>query len=228
MSEALKIASSCAWQLRYLHHEANPRIIHRDIKASNVLLDADFEPKVADFGFAKLIPDGVTQLTTRVKGTLGYLAPEYAMWGKVSESCDVYSFGILVLEIISARKPIERLPRGVKRDIVQWAWPHIEKGALDQLVDPRLKGRFDPTQLRTAVAVAMRCTDCNPENRPTMMEAVDLIRNGRKKEVFLLGEMVAKSYVHDDDDDDDNDDDRGYSATPNVTKRIPWATSRMR
>lgn len=95
-----------------MHHEADPHIIHRDIKAGNILLDSEFQAKVADFGFAKLIPEGVTHLTTRVKGTLGYLAPEYAMWGKVSENCDVYSFGILLLEIVSGKKPIEKLFRG--------------------------------------------------------------------------------------------------------------------
>ena len=100
---------------RYLHHYATPHIIHRDVKASNVLLDSNFEAQVADFGFAKLIPDGATHVTTRVKGTLGYLAPEYAMWGKVSESCDVYSFGILLLEILSGKKPIEKLGAGKKR-----------------------------------------------------------------------------------------------------------------
>ncbi|OAY63006.1 PTI1-like tyrosine-protein kinase [Ananas comosus] len=138
----MKIAIGAAEGLAYLHHEASPHIIHRDIKASNVLLDSDFTAKVADFGFAKLVPDGVTHLTTRVKGTLGYLAPEYAMWGKVSESCDVYSFGILLLETATARRPIEKLPGGVKREIVQWAAPLVEKGRWDRLVDPRLAGRY--------------------------------------------------------------------------------------
>ncbi|CAM8980508.1 unnamed protein product [Rhodiola kirilowii] len=175
--------------IAYLHHEANPHIIHRDIKASNVLLDSNFQAKVADFGFAKLIPDGVSHLTTRVKGTLGYLAPEYAMWGKVSESCDVYSFGILLLEIISARKPIEKLPGGLKRDIVQWVTPHFQNDAYDKIADPKLKGRFDGAQLKMIIMVAMRCVNGDPEKRPRMEEVVQWLKGGslvryrRKKEL---------------------------------------------
>ncbi|KAL6127067.1 hypothetical protein ACLB2K_075111 [Fragaria x ananassa] len=174
----LSIMIGSADGLSYLHHEANPHIIHRDIKASNVLLDNDFQAKVADFGFAKLIPEGVSHLTTRVKGTVGYLAPEYAMWGKVSESCDVYSFGILLLEIISGRKPIEKLPGGVKRDIVQWATPYVKKGAYNHIADPRLKGKFDREQVKFTITIAMKCTDNNPENRPTMKQVADWLKGG--------------------------------------------------
>ncbi|XP_028221101.1 PTI1-like tyrosine-protein kinase At3g15890 [Glycine soja] len=185
----MTIAIGAAEGLGYLHHEANPHIIHRDIKASNVLLDTEFEAKVADFGFAKLIPEGVSHLTTRVKGTLGYLAPEYAMWGKVSGSCDVYSFGILLLEILSAKKPIEKLPGGVKRDIVQWVTPHVQKGNFLHIADPKLKGHFDLEQLKSVVMIAMRCTDNSPEKRPSMAEVVEWLKGGmgrRKKEIPYL------------------------------------------
>ncbi|PKA66597.1 PTI1-like tyrosine-protein kinase [Apostasia shenzhenica] len=190
--QRVRIALGSAAGIAYLHHEANPHIIHRDIKASNVLLDATFRPRVADFGFAKLIPDGVSHLTTRVKGTLGYLAPEYAMWGKVSESCDVYSFGILLLELVAGRRPIEKLPGGVKRDIVQWAMPFAERGRWEEIADPKLGGKVDAVQLRNVVIVALKCTDGCPENRPAMREVVGMLRAGlgarRKKEMAAVAE----------------------------------------
>ncbi|OMP07824.1 hypothetical protein CCACVL1_01218 [Corchorus capsularis] len=172
----MKVAIGSAEGILYLHHEVSPHIIHRDIKASNVLLDSDFEPLVADFGFAKLIPEGVSHMTTRVKGTLGYLAPEYAMWGKVSESCDVYSFGILLLELLTGRKPIEKLPGGVKRTITEWAEPLIAKGRFRDLVDPRLRGNFDENQLKQAINVAALCVQNEPEKRPNMKEVVGMLK----------------------------------------------------
>lgn len=184
-----------------------------------MLLDNDFQAKVADFGFAKLIPEGVSHLTTRVKGTLGYLAPEYAMWGKVSESCDVYSFGILLLEIISGRKPIEKLPGGVKRDIVQWATPYVKKGAYNHIADPRLKGKFDREQVKFTITIAMKCTDNNPENRPTMKQVADWLKGGmgtKKKEITNVGGM-------EDDENEENDgndtDFEGYGMEVSDNKK---------
>ncbi|KAG0500106.1 hypothetical protein HPP92_000178 [Vanilla planifolia] len=163
--------------VRYLHHEADPRIIHRDIKASNVLLDSDFNPLVADFGFAKLIPDGVSHMTTRVKGSLGYLATEYAMWGKVSESCDVYSFGILLIEA-RLRPEAHRAPPGWgEADHHHRAEPLMASTSrLTEIVDPRLHGDFDVQQLRRVLHAAARAVQSEPDRRPTMNQVLDVIR----------------------------------------------------
>lgn len=204
---------------RYLHHEVTPHIIHRDIKASNVLLDSNFEPLVADFGFAKLIPDGVSHMTTRVKGTLGYLAPEYAMWGKVSESCDVYSFGILLLELVTGRKPIEKLPGGIKRTITEWAEPFILKERFKDLVDPKLRGNFNESQLRQAINIAALCVQGEPENRPNMKEVVNLLKGyepGGKMlqmriENIKYGEdLMALDQASDDDGGNYEEESNGY------------------
>ncbi|KAI3757538.1 hypothetical protein L6452_05078 [Arctium lappa] len=230
----MNIAIGSAEGLAYLHHEVTPHIIHRDIKASNVLLDSDFEAKVADFGFAKLIPDGVTHMTTKVKGTLGYLAPEYAMWGKVSESCDVYSFGILLLEILSAKKPLEKLPGGIKRDIIQWATPFVQKDTYEHIVDPRLKGMFDLVQLKVVVKIALACTDSNPENRPSMIEVVEWLKSGvgsRRKEMHIVKDHVDDETEDDEDFGDDDDDDTDYYETfdlKNHSGRVPRMPSRTR
>lgn len=159
-----------------MHQEVTPHIIHRDIKASNILLDSDFEPLVADFGFAKLIPEGVSHMTTRVKGTLGYLAPEYAMWGKVSESCDVFSYGILLLELMTGRKPIEKLPGGAKRTIIDWVDTMINKGRFKDLADRKLKGQLNWKQFEHIIHLAIMCVHQDPNKRPTIKEVVESLK----------------------------------------------------
>ncbi|KAK9032549.1 hypothetical protein V6N11_056809 [Hibiscus sabdariffa] len=206
----MKIAVGSAEGILYLHHEATPHIIHRDIKASNVLLDSNFEPLVADFGFAKLIPEGVSHMTTRVKGTLGYLAPEYAMWGKVSESCDVYSFGILLLELVTGRKPIEKLPGGVKRTISEWAEPFIAEGRFKELVDPKLRGYFDENQLKQAIYVAALCVQNEPEKRPNMKEVAGMLKGYASRGNLMKTRMDSIKYKEEllalDQTSDDGDD----------------------
>lgn len=179
----MNIAIGSAEGIVYLHHHATPHIIHRDIKASNVLLDADFNAQVADFGFARLIPDGATHVTTRVKGTLGYLAPEYAMLGKASESCDVYSFGILMLELASGKKPIEKLSPTVKRTIIDWALPLVREKKFNEIADSRLNGKYVEEELKRLVLIALLCSQNQPEKRPTMLDVVDLLK-GESKEKF--------------------------------------------
>lgn len=170
----------------YLHHHATPHIIHRDVKASNVLLDSDFQARVADFGFAKLIPDGATHVTTRVKGTLGYLAPEYAMLGKASESCDVYSFGILLLELASGKKPIEKLSLTVRRTITDWALPLAQERKFEEMADPRLNGEFVKEELKRMVIVALLCSQNDPDRRPTMLEVVELLKGESREKLMSL------------------------------------------
>lgn len=177
----------------YLHHHATPHIIHRDIKASNVLLDSDFKAQVADFGFAKLIPDGATHVTTRVKGTLGYLAPEYAMLGKASESCDVYSFGILLLELASGKKPLEKLSSTMKRAITDWALPLARERKFEELVDQRLNGKYTEDELKRVVFVGLICAQNSPEKRPTMLEVIELLKGDKEKLDILENDEMFKS-----------------------------------
>ncbi|CAN6706915.1 unnamed protein product [Malus baccata var. baccata] len=193
----MNIAIGSAEGVAYLHHHATPHIIHRDIKASNVLVDSDFQAQVADFGFARLIPDGATHVTTRVKGTLGYLAPEYAMLGKASESCDVYSFGILLLELASGKKPIEKVSRGMKRTVTDWALPLACERKFDEIADPKLNGKYLEDELKRVVFVALLCAHSWPERRPTMLEVVELLKGESKEKLAQLenDELFKTSQV---------------------------------
>lgn len=138
----VRVAAGAAWGIAYLHEDCHPRIIHRDIKSSNILLDINFEAQVADFGLAKLAADTNTHVSTRVMGTFGYLAPEYVASGKVTEKSDVFSFGVVLLELITGRKPVDACQPYGAESFVEWACPllteALEKGDFDEFADSRL------------------------------------------------------------------------------------------
>lgn len=171
--------------LAFLHEDLVPHIVHRDIKASNILLDRDFSPKIGDFGLAKLFPDDITHISTRIAGTTGYLAPEYAMGGHLTKMADVYSFGVLVLEIISGRSSARADWGSSGKLLLEWAWKLYEEGRLQELIDTELED-YPEAQVIRYMKVAFFCTQASANRRPLMSQVVDMLtRNMRLNEKQL-------------------------------------------
>uniref|UniRef100_A0A0D9Y1R3 Protein kinase domain-containing protein n=1 Tax=Leersia perrieri TaxID=77586 RepID=A0A0D9Y1R3_9ORYZ len=171
-----RVAIGVAQGLAYLHHDLLYSIVHRDIKSSNILLDADFEPKVADFGIAKVLQARGDRdaSTITIAGTYGYLAPEYAYSSKATTKCDVYSFGVVLMELATGKKPIE--PEfGETRDIVQWVSGKVAAGAEAEALDKRLEWSPFKEEMVQALRVAVRCTCSIPGLRPTMADVVQML-----------------------------------------------------
>ncbi|XP_044472236.1 probable receptor-like serine/threonine-protein kinase At5g57670 [Mangifera indica] len=179
-----KIALGVARGLHYLHKCCKHRIIHRDIKASNVLLGPDYEPQITDFGLAKWLPNKWTHhAVIPIEGTFGYLAPEYFMHGIVDEKTDVFAFGVLLLEIITGRKPVD----SSQQNLLLWAKPFIESGNITELIDPSLENNYDSDQLHRLVLASAYCVRQSSIQRPSMSEVLELLTNGH-------GSEVAKSW----------------------------------
>lgn len=172
----LKIALGAAKGLAYLHEDCHPKIIHRDIKATNILLESNFEAKVADFGLAKFSSDADTHISTRVMGTFGYLAPEYALSGKLTDKSDVFSFGVMLLELITGRRPVDSSHSFTEDTFVDWARPlltrALEEGNFDDLVDHRLQKDYNRNEMVRMISCAAACVNLSARRRPRMSQVV--------------------------------------------------------
>ncbi|XVF66324.1 hypothetical protein PTKIN_Ptkin10aG0026200 [Pterospermum kingtungense] len=186
-----KIAVGAAEGLRYLHEGCQRRIIHKDIKASNILLTEDFDAQISDFGLAKWLPDQWTHhIVSKVEGTFGYLPPEFFMHGIVDEKTDVYAFGVMLLELVTGRQAVD----SSQQSLVLWAKPLINENKIKELVDPTLGDVYDSEELTRLTGTASICIHQSAVNRPQMSQVVDILRgNLRCLETLKLHE---KSVLH--------------------------------
>ncbi|CAA7406092.1 unnamed protein product [Spirodela intermedia] len=174
----MKIALDAARGLAYLHEDSQPCVIHRDFKASNILLENNFHAKVSDFGLAKQAPEGrANYLSTRVMGTFGYVAPEYAMTGHLLVKSDVYSYGVVLLELLTGRKPVDMSQPSGQENLVTWARPILrDKDRLEDLADPKLAGKYPRDDFLRVCTIAAACVASEASQRPTMGEVVQSLK----------------------------------------------------
>nr|GMD88658.1 probable receptor-like serine/threonine-protein kinase At5g57670 [Ipomoea batatas]GME00633.1 probable receptor-like serine/threonine-protein kinase At5g57670 [Ipomoea batatas]GME02235.1 probable receptor-like serine/threonine-protein kinase At5g57670 [Ipomoea batatas]GME02237.1 probable receptor-like serine/threonine-protein kinase At5g57670 [Ipomoea batatas] len=216
-SERYKVAVGVAEALDYLHCRDDQPVIHRDVKSSNILLSDDFEPQLSDFGLAKWASTTSPHITcTDVAGTFGYLAPEYFMYGKVNDKIDVYAFGVVLLELLSGRKPINsNYPKG-QESVVMWAKPILNSGKYGQLLDPSLGSNYDREQVERMVLAASLCVRRAPRARPQMSVIVKLLQGD--VETTKWARLQANSMEGADTLDDDT-----FSQNSNIQSHLNLA-----
>ncbi|KAJ0026371.1 hypothetical protein Pint_06973 [Pistacia integerrima] len=164
-STCYDICLGVARGLAYLHEESRLRVIHRDVKASNILLDSNLIPKISDFGLAKFYDDKKTHISTHVAGTIGYVAPEYAMRGYLMEKTDVFAFGVVTLEVVSGRPNSDSSLEEEKMYLLDWAWHLYKNNRQLELVDSKLS-EFSEEEVKVLIGVALLCTQTLPSSRP--------------------------------------------------------------
>ncbi|KAE9604784.1 hypothetical protein Lal_00011025 [Lupinus albus] len=188
-----RVALGTARGLEYLHEQCNPKIIHRDVKAANILLDEDFEAVVGDFGLVKLVDVRKTNVTTQVRGTMGHIAPEYLSTGKSSERTDVFSYGIMLLELVTGQRAIDFSRLEDEDDVL--LLDHVKKlkreKKLDAIVDRNLDKNYDMEEVEIVVQVALLCTQDSPEDRPAMSDVVRML-DGERWEEWRHAEIAQR------------------------------------
>lgn len=199
-----KISIAVAEALNYLHGcGVAESVIHMDVKSSNILLSEDFVPKLSDFGLARRPTELVSHISCNYfAGTFGYLAPEYLMFGQISTKTDVYAFGVVLLELISGRKPINS--DGIKGDqsLVMWAMPILQSGKYQELVDPRLDGKYDVEQMEWMVLAAALCLKRVSQSRPTMPYVLKLLHGDRDSVKWAKSQVDSSGNSTNLEDDD--------------------------
>ncbi|XP_006342633.1 probable serine/threonine-protein kinase At1g01540 [Solanum tuberosum] len=171
----MNIILGTAKGLTYLHEGLEPKVVHRDIKSSNILIDKQWNSKVSDFGLAKLLGSERSYITTRVMGTFGYVAPEYASTGMLNDRSDVYSFGILLMEIISGRNPVDYSRAPGEVNLVDWLKTMVSNRNSEGVLDPKMREKPSSRALKRALLVALRCVDPNAQKRPKMGHVIHML-----------------------------------------------------
>ncbi|KAJ3669585.1 hypothetical protein LUZ60_011535 [Juncus effusus] len=171
----IKILLGTARALAYLHEAIEPKVVHRDIKSSNILIDDEFNAKISDFGLAKLLGAGKSHITTRVMGTFGYVAPEYANTGMLNEKSDIYSFGVVLLEAITGRDPVDYSRSQNEVNLVDWLKMMVASRRSEEVVDPNIEAKPSTRALKRALLTALRCVDPDSEKRPKMGQVVRML-----------------------------------------------------
>ncbi|KAE9600546.1 hypothetical protein Lal_00046257 [Lupinus albus] len=167
----LRIAVDVARALEYLHEHSNPPVVHRDVKSSNVLLDSNFNAKLSDFGLA--IGSGMQHKNMKMSGTLGYVAPEYISHGKLTDKSDVYAFGVVLLELLTGRKPMENMSSNEYQSLISWAMPQLtDRSKLPSILDPAIRNTMDLKHLYQVAAVAVLCVQSEPSYRPLITDVL--------------------------------------------------------
>ncbi|XP_071734928.1 probable serine/threonine-protein kinase PBL7 isoform X2 [Rutidosis leptorrhynchoides] len=197
----MKIAVGTARGLEHLHNHCEPRIIYRDMKSANILLGEGYHPKISDLGLAKFGPLGdKSYVSTRVMGTMGYCAPEYGYTGHLTIKSDTYSFGVVLLELVTGRQALDKTTEEGQY-LIEWAEPMLRnKKRYVKLADPKMKGSFKERPVRKAVEVALMCLNDNFEKRPDMSEVVDALGV-----VASLSDPQTNGDQNQDSSDDEDD-----------------------